>query len=151
MTTSGVSRRHALTGAAAVSLGLPVLNACGGDGESADDPAPSGDSSSATPSESSPPETDPGVIDTADVPVGGGLIVAASKVVITQPAEGEFKGFSAICTHQGCLVADVTDTINCGCHGSTFSIETGEPTGGPASSPLEEMSLAVEGDQITFA
>jgi energy-coupling factor transporter ATP-binding protein EcfA2 len=37
---------------------------------------------------------------TADVAVGGGVIVA-DKYVITQPVKGEFKAFSAICTHQG--------------------------------------------------
>ena len=52
--------------------------------------------------------------------------------MVTQPTEGEFKAFSAVCTHQGCLVASVSDgTINCDCHGSKFSIETGDAEAGP--------------------
>ena len=71
-----------------------------------------------------------GLTSTSDIEVGGGAIFADDEVVITQPSEGEFKAFSAVCTHQGCLVSSVSDgTINCDCHGSKFSIETGEPEG----------------------
>jgi hypothetical protein len=38
MTDAGFTRRHALTGAAVVGVGLPLLSACGDDGGSA--PAP---------------------------------------------------------------------------------------------------------------
>jgi nitrite reductase/ring-hydroxylating ferredoxin subunit len=44
---------------------------------------------------------------TADVPEGGGTVFKEQKVVVTQPKEGEFKAFSAVCTHQGCLVSKV--------------------------------------------
>ncbi|OLT09507.1 hypothetical protein BJF78_30580 [Pseudonocardia sp. CNS-139] len=40
------------------------------------------------------------VATTADVPVGGGLVLAEQDLVITQPTAGEFKAFSATCTHQ---------------------------------------------------
>ena len=57
------------------------------------------------------------------VPVGGGVILADEQVVITQPQEGVFQAFSAVCTHQGCVVSEVSDgTINCPCHGSRYSI-----------------------------
>ena len=55
----------------------------------------------------------------SDIPVGGGVIIDDPAVVITQPAEGEVKAFTAICTHQGCLVSEVVDNeIICPCHGS---------------------------------
>lgn len=144
-----VSRRHALTGAATAGLGLPLLSACGGDSETASDggSAPS----SSAPSTSASGGSGGAIATTADVPVGGGLIVADSQVVITQPTEGQFKGFSSTCTHEGCQVAEVQETINCPCHGSTFSLETGEPTGGPAPSPLGEVPLDVQGDRISLA
>lgn len=86
----------------------------------------------------------------ADVPVGGGVIV--DKTVVTQPAAGEFKAFSAVCTHQGCTVANVNDgTINCGCHGSKFSIEDGSVKNGPANKPLEEKQVRKDGDDIVLA
>jgi Rieske Fe-S protein len=64
---------------------------------------------------------DTSIAQTGDVPVGGGLIAAASQIVITQPTAGTFKAFTSICTHQQCPVANVANgTINCDCHGSKF-------------------------------
>ena len=72
--------------------------------------------------------------------------------MVTQPTEGDFKGFSAICTHQGCTVGSVSDgTINCACHGSQFSIEDGSVTAGPATAALPEVQLAVKGTDISVA
>ena len=71
-------------------------------------------------------------ISKATIPVGGGKIFADQKVVVTQPTSGEFKAFSAVCTHQSCVVADVSGgTINCACHGSKFDITTGAVKNGP--------------------
>ncbi|MCY7342846.1 MAG: Rieske (2Fe-2S) protein [Pseudonocardia sp.] len=93
-----------------------------------------------------------GLAVTSDIPVGGGIILAAEKVVITQPTKGDFKAFSSTCTHQGCAVSTVEDgEIGCECHGSTFSVEDGSPTGGPASDPLAEMDITVDGDTISMA
>ena len=93
---------------------------------------------------------DSGGIAKADVPVGGGTIVAATKTVVTQPAAGEFKAFSSICTHMGCPVAPVADgTINCNCHGSRFDIATGAVKRGPATRPLPAKTVTVKGDRIT--
>jgi Rieske Fe-S protein len=85
------------------------------------------------------------------VPVGGGTIVD-QRVVVTQPAAGEFRGFSAICTHQRCPLANVANgTINCDCHGSRFSIEDGSVKNGPASEPLGAISVQLQGDQVVEA
>lgn len=46
----------------------------------------------------------------ADVPVGGGAIFTDQQVVVTQPSEGDFKAFTAICTHQGCVVSNVEES-----------------------------------------
>ncbi|MER6195393.1 Rieske (2Fe-2S) protein [Streptomyces cyaneofuscatus] len=89
---------------------------------------------------------------TADIPEGGGVVFAAQKVVVTQPTAGQFKAFSATCTHQGCAVKDVTDNvITCPCHNSTFDAATGSPTAGPATQPLPAREISVEGDSITLA
>ena len=75
----------------------------------------------------------------ADVPVGGGIVLADQDLVVTQPVAGTFKGFSATCTHQGCKVKEVVGgTINCPCHGSKFAVADGTPTAGPAKKPLPE-------------
>ena len=88
---------------------------------------------------------------TADVPVGGGLVLGEQNVVITQPAEGEFKAFTAVCTHQACTVSEVRETINCTCHDSRYSIEDGSVQHGPAPAPLKEVPITVEGDRIRTA
>jgi Rieske Fe-S protein len=86
---------------------------------------------------------------TSAVPVGGGKIFAAQKIVITQPKSGEFHGFSAVCTHQGCIVGTVSGgTINCPCHGSRFSITNGSVVNGPAPSPLPAVGIKVQGTSI---
>lgn len=87
-----------------------------------------------------------------DIPKGGGKILESEKIVITQPVAGEFKAFSAVCTHQGCTVGSVSGgTINCPCHGSKFSIKDGSVAAGPASEPLAETKISVDGDNITLA
>jgi len=43
----------------------------------------------------------------ADIPEGGGTVFADDKVVVTQPEKDTFKAFTAVCTHQGCIVAEV--------------------------------------------
>jgi len=89
---------------------------------------------------------------TADVPVGGGLILTAQQIVVTQPTAGEFKAFSTTCTHQGCEVNEVTDgQIVCPCHGSYFAVADGSVTDGPAKSALPERAIAVSGNAITLA
>ena len=162
MTTDKISRRT-LGGLAAAGVGVPLLAACGGDDPgTASDPA--GASSSATPSaatSSSAPSKSAGsaasaggdaLTTTADIEVGGGAIFADEEVVVTQPSAGEFKCFTAICTHQGCVVSSVSDgTINCECHGSRFSIENGDVEAGPATFALEEIQINVAGDEISLA
>ncbi|MFJ3673004.1 Rieske (2Fe-2S) protein [Streptomyces sp. NPDC090106] len=89
---------------------------------------------------------------TSDVPVGGGTIFKDEGVVVTQPKDGEFKAFTNICTHQGCPVANVSGgTINCTCHGSKFSIEDGSVKNPPATEPLTEKKITVEGGSIKLA
>ena len=148
-----LTRRRVLQGVAGVGvLGVAgtVLAACGGD----DDPG-----TTPTGGESTPAETTDGgaggdaIASTADVPVSGGLVIDSDDpIVITQPAEGDFKAFTAVCTHMQCTVARVEDNvIKCPCHGSTYDASTGEPTGGPAPAALAPIEITVDGDQISLA
>lgn len=130
--SAGISRRKVLGGSAVVGVGVPLLAACGGDDGGDTEPAATGTV----------------LARTSEVPVGGGVILSDNGVVVTQPEQGSFKAFSATCTHQGCVVASVSDTINCTCHGSAFSITDGSVKKGPATSALEERRVTVEGDQI---
>jgi Rieske Fe-S protein len=85
----------------------------------------------------------------ADIPVGSGKIFPDTQTVITQPKQGEFKAFSAVCTHQGCLVETVSNTIDCPCHGSKFSITDGSVVNPPAEDPLPAKTIKVDGDTLT--
>jgi Rieske Fe-S protein len=86
---------------------------------------------------------------TGQIPVGGGMIFTSQQVVVTQPSSGEFKAFSAVCTHMGCIVNTISNgTIDCPCHGSQYSIKTGDVVGGPAPSPLAAKRIKVTGDSI---
>lgn len=159
--TAGTPRRNVLVlGAAGVVSAATGCAVYGdddppeaGDGDTSDEG--NGDADGNGDAESGAGEV---VASTGDVEVGGGLILDEQQVVITQPSEGEFKGFSAICTHQSCTVAEVSDrTINCPCHGSRFSIEDGSvvqaATGltPDSQNPLPEVALTVDGDNISVA
>jgi Rieske Fe-S protein len=86
---------------------------------------------------------------TSEIPVGSGKIFTSEKVVVTQPNSGDFKAFSAVCTHMGCIVSTISNgTIDCPCHGSQYSISTGAVVGGPAPSPLPAQSINVTGSSI---
>jgi Rieske Fe-S protein len=140
---SDTTRRAVLAGAAGIAA-VSVMAACGDD-SGTDSSAGSGGNNAGgkTGGNSSLPKT-------TDVPVGGGVVVASADVVITQPSAGQFKAFSATCTHQGCTVADVSGgTINCGCHFSKFSATDGSVKNGPATSPLPEKKITVNGTAIS--
>ena len=78
------------------------------------------------------------------VPVGGGVIVAEHRVVVTRPAEAELHAFGTLCPHQGCHVRAVAaGAISCFCHGSRFRISDGAVVGGPAPEPLTPVPVAV--------
>ncbi|MFF8525800.1 Rieske (2Fe-2S) protein [Streptomyces werraensis] len=132
--TTRATRRTVLLASGAVALTAGCGS--GGDGESPD-------------TEGSPGQA---LLPVADVPVGGGRILGAEEIVVTQPEEGRFKAFSAICTHQRCLVSEVADgTINCPCHGSRFRVADGSVERGPATRPLPEERITVDGNTVRRA
>jgi Rieske Fe-S protein len=148
---TGPSRRHVLRGTAVGAIAVPVLAACGADDGGSGGSGGSGDGDSGGSGGSGGSASGP-LSSTSDVPVEGGAILSDEKIVVTQPRDGEFKAFTAVCTHQGCIVASVSNgTINCDCHGSKFSIEDGSVVNGPAGAPLEEVEINVDGDTITRA
>ncbi|GGK84353.1 iron-sulfur protein [Sphaerisporangium melleum] len=154
MSEMDTTRRAVMLGAGGAGLAV-ALTACGGYGTSA---TTSGGDSAGEPAASSDPGGKDagsgagGLAKTSDIPTGGGKIFKDEKIVITQPSDGQFKAFSALCTHQGCPVGSVSGgTINCPCHGSKFKISDGSVVDGPASRPLEEKQIKVDGDSISLA
>ncbi|MGW0767874.1 Rieske (2Fe-2S) protein [Streptomyces sp. NPDC002676] len=133
--TQGATRRTILaTGAVALGAGAA---GCGSKKSDASEPS--------TPSESE-------LARTSDIPVGGGKVFKEQKIVVTQPTQGDFKAFTAICTHQGCTVNKVADgTIDCPCHGSKYHITDGSVAHGPAPRALAPEPIKVEGNSIRLA
>jgi Rieske Fe-S protein len=141
-----LTRRTVVVAGACGAACAAALSACSSDG--AGPPAPAAPASP----EAAPAAPGGSVLaSTSDIPVGGGAVFPEQKVVVTQPAAGEFKAFSAICTHKGCTVGTVADgVINCPCHGSKFAIADGSVANGPAETPLEEKRIQVDGDSIVL-
>ena len=87
----------------------------------------------------------------SDIPVGGSIetTLNGKAIFVSQPAAGQVVAFSAVCTHQGCMVKPVGKEFDCPCHGSKFDAMTGEVLGGPAPSPLVAVPVSVTGDSVT--
>lgn len=143
------TRRAALAGAGLVGL-AGLVSACGGGNSPAASPARPAAKKSAGGSGSG--GSGAALTETSAIPVGSGKIFSAQKVVVTQPSAGDFKAFSAVCTHQGCIVNQIAQgNIVCPCHGSQFSIKNGSVVAGPAPRPLPARTITVAGDKITLA
>ena len=143
--TDQTTRRAVLGGVAAVGAGV-VLAACGTDGST---DSTGGDEASDSGGSGGDAAAGGEIGTTADVPVGGGTVFQEQKVVVTQQTEGDFKAFTAVCTHQGCTVGSVNgDTIQCNCHGSQFNAADGTVKKGPAPKALATKKITVEGDKL---
>jgi Rieske Fe-S protein len=115
---------------------------------------------SASPAQTSPAQAKPkkdakltGVVlgAASEIPLGGGKIYTAAKVVVTQPTRGQYRAFSAVCTHVGCIMSEVANgTIDCPCHGSEFKITTGAVVTGPAPAPLPKKQIKIVNGKVVL-
>jgi len=134
---AGPTRRQVLVTGGVVAAAVAVTAACG---------------SSSSSGQLSTVVNGGDTVSTSDIPVGGGVVLEAKQVVVTQPTAGTFKAFSAVCTHEGCIVSSVADgTITCPCHMGQFSAADGSVTGGPPPGPLAEATFTVSGSTITVS
>ena len=66
--------------------------------------------------------------------------------------QGRLLGFSAVCSHLGCIVRwnHAKRRIECPCHGGRFDLQ-GRVSGGPPPAPLRAVALRVLGNRIVRA
>ena len=154
-----LTRRTILTlGSAGAVGGALALAGCAADAPAetssptATTPAPSVTDEPPT-AETSAPDAAPvgeDIAALADVPVGGSIdaTINGEPALIAQPTAGQVVAFSAVCTHQQCVVAAAGNEFDCPCHGSKFDAATGDVINGPALKPLSAIPVAVSGDRI---
>lgn len=61
---------------------------------------------------------------------------------------GQWRAFSATCTHAPCTVQYTGSAISCPCHGGTYNPNTGAVTGGPPPAPLPELGVLVQNGNV---
>ncbi|TAL67004.1 MAG: Rieske (2Fe-2S) protein [Bacteroidetes bacterium] len=73
-------------------------------------------------------------------------------VILVHTASGEFKAFSATCTHLDCTVQYRKDMglIWCACHNGRYDL-TGRNVAGPPPKPLIEYRVLIQNDEILIS
>jgi Rieske Fe-S protein len=146
-----VSRKDFVRLCAGLGLGSaasPFLSACGG--------STGGEPGGGRPLDGGPKVGEGGAIAEASGVEPGTAVpfVDAStgeQAVLLRLEGGQFAAYSAICTHQQCIVAydGAEGTLECPCHGSIFDPANGaEVVSGPARKPLPEIPVRVEGGEV---
>ncbi|MGA3244816.1 MAG: Rieske (2Fe-2S) protein [Bacteroidota bacterium] len=83
-----------------------------------------------------------------------GVIVrfGSKPVILVRNAAGEFRAFSATCTHLDCTVQYRKDMglIWCACHNGRYDLN-GRNVAGPPPRPLDEYRVVVQGDEISIS
>ena len=77
----------------------------------------------------------------SQVPVKGAAsftLTNGNPGIVVQAVSGQFEAYDATCTHAGCPVSYYASNnmLVCPCHGSMFSVATGDVLGGVAPTPL---------------
>ena len=136
-----ISRRGVIASAVGVSA-VAALTAC----------TPEVTNLGSTPEPTTPTTSGPvAVAKITDIPIGSGkkFDVEGTPILITQPRAGEFRGFSAVCTHAGYVMNNVANSeIKCDNHGALYSADDGSVISGPAPRALGKVEVTVDGDDV---
>jgi nitrite reductase/ring-hydroxylating ferredoxin subunit len=136
-----ISRRGVIASAVGVSA-VAALTAC----------TPEVTNLGSTPEATTPTTSGPVVVcKITDIPIGSGkkFDVEGIPILITQPRVGEFRGFSAVCTHAGYVMNNVSNSeIKCDNHGALYSADDGSVISGPAPRALGKVEVTVDGDDV---
>lgn len=161
MSEARISRKRFIRVGAALglsSVGASVLAGCGGSSGSGEMTISSPDPNATGPAEGlSGPEIEPGQAIAAEDEVEPNSAVPFTNAatgreeVLVRLQSGEFVAYSAICTHQQCIVAyqPQTQRLACPCHGGVYDPARGAAVeAGPPPAPLPEADIEVRDGQI---
>ena len=85
-----------------------------------------------------------------ELPVGESvqLAVGANQVLIYRENAESVHAYSAVCTHQGCIVGvgnnQPSSPFVCPCHASNYDKVSGAAIAGPAPAPLTRHNASIE-------
>src|SRR5712692_3949562 len=73
----------------------------------------------------------------------------SQPALLVHAANGEWRAFSAVCTHLNCTVQykEQGRQIWCACHNGTFDLN-GRVVAGPPPRPLEQYDVHVQGEEV---
>ncbi len=83
----------------------------------------------------------------------GAIVRFGNKpVILLRTAAGDFRAFSATCTHLDCTVQYRKDMglIWCACHNGRYDLN-GRNVAGPPPRPLDEYRVVLQGDEILIS
>lgn len=90
----------------------------------------------------------------ADFPVNSAKILKFGRkpVILIRTVSGDFRAFSATCTHLDCIVQYRADTkqIWCACHNGTYDLK-GRNVSGPPPRPLDEFAVNIVRNEIVVS
>jgi Rieske Fe-S protein len=76
----------------------------------------------------------------------------SEPAILIHMASGQYRAFSAVCTHLSCTVQYRSDLqmIWCPCHNGIYNL-TGRNVSGPPPRPLQEYAVHLQGDDIVVS
>ena len=87
-----------------------------------------------------------------DMPKDSGKIIKFGNepVIVLRLASGEYRAFSAICTHLSCIVQYRKDygQIYCACHNGRYDLNCINVSG-PPPRPLPKFGIAIKNNEVT--
>ena len=113
------------------------------------DPTPSASASPSTSQAQSPPGRE--LVAVSELPPGRALRFTddnGAPAWLLHEDNGDFRAFSAVCTHAGCTVDLSGGEFVCPCHGGTYSVQNGAVLGGPPPSALPALHVQVVNGKV---
>lgn len=159
MTRESISRSRFIRLGGALSLsvaGASLLASCGGGNGGDEGGYGAGENSGETGGGTSVGGSGPAIAQASNVETNSAVQFqnGGEPAVLIHMKSGDFKAYSAVCTHQSCTVSYVPGqgTLNCPCHGSVFDpAQGGKAIQGPAQRPLPDIPIKMQSGKIVRA